>query len=51
MRVGSSSSSSDSLEDNSVTPPRASHRRSWETALSVSIERFAAIFTGRRVSG
>ncbi len=49
--AGSSSSSSDSLDDQSVTSPRPIHRCSRETALRVSIERFAAIRTGRLLSG
>jgi hypothetical protein len=37
--------------DQSVTSPRPIHRCSRETALTVSIERFAAIHTGRLLSG
>ena len=43
--AGSRSSSSDSL-DGQVTSPPPIHRCSRETALSVSIDRFAAICTG-----
>jgi len=51
MPAGWSSSSSDSLDGHSVTSPRLSHRYSLETAFRVSSYRFAAIRTGRRLSG